>query len=330
MILFLVVLALILNQSVSAQHTLIDVSVSANSGEALRIDNSSGTHAPYLTLYRNGLFRGFLQAASDKFEIGSSNSMPMVFTLNGSEMMRVHSNGNIGIGMTTPTTGRLVVNTPDNTIHGIHVIATNFVGSEETSERPFAAIYGQNQATNNKGAGLFGLHSGLGSGVFGYSANGKGISGNSAAGIGVFGYTYQGVAVSGQAEDGIGVRGESGSSSFPGILAINSSNQLLSKALEIKGGYMKSSGEIRTAFRTESLSVSLAIISLSYYGQSGNGGQEASDILIVTPNHTDNSAAIPQFHTKWNTSTNRWEIHKSAGALNFPIGTTFNILIIKQ
>lgn len=163
--------------SLKAQHTLIDVPVSANSGEALRIDNSSRVHSPYLTLYRNGAFRGFLQAAVDKFEIGTSNSIPLTLTVNGTEHFRLNSLGIVSIG-TLGVAAKLNVASSLGSVAAIEGKISNTTGSGIVG-----AITAINESMDANGVGLYASHAGSGAAVYAFSTSGIGLRGSGNVGV---------------------------------------------------------------------------------------------------------------------------------------------------
>lgn len=140
---------------------------------------------------------------------------------------------------------------------------------------------------------------GGGIGVIGeHMSNGWGIYGTSSGttGIGVYG-------------DGpVGVKAES--------IVTNG------VAIELDG-YMKVSGSKKTAFKTSPLVSAASNITLSY------GGAASTDIILVTPVST--STTMPGWALIW-TSPNwvLWNASDDAIPSNFPAGTSFNILVIKQ
>ncbi|MFA6150630.1 MAG: hypothetical protein WC716_04860 [Chitinophagaceae bacterium] len=141
--------------------------------------------------------------------------------------------------------------------------------------------------------------SGGGVGVIGeHITNGWGVYGTAGGttGIGVYG-------------DGpVGVKAESIASN--GI------------AIELDG-FMKVSGSKKTAFKTTPLVSAASNITLSY------GGASSTDIVLVTPVST--STTMPSWALIW-TSPNwvLWNASDDAIPSNFPAGTSFNILVIKQ
>lgn len=152
------------------------------------------------------------------------------------------------------------------------------------------AIYGGNNATTGGGVGVIGEHSTNGWGVYG-SAGGT-------TGIGVYG-------------DGpVGVKAES----------------IVTNGIAIElDGFMKVSGSKKTAFKTTALVSAASNITLSY------GGASSTDIILVTP--VSSSYTMPSWVLLWNTSTSAWQIWNAsddAVPSNFPAGTSFNILVIKQ
>lgn len=93
-------------------------------------------------------------------------------------------------------------------------------------------------------------------------------------------------------------------------------------AIELDG-YMKVSGSKKTAFKTTALVSPASSITLSY------GGASSTDIVLVTPVST--STTMPSWALIW-TSPNwvLWNASDDAIPSNFPAGTSFNVLVIKQ
>jgi hypothetical protein len=88
-------------------------------------------------------------------------------------------------------------------------------------------------------------------------------------------------------------------------------------------GYLKVSGT-KTAFKTPALVSPAAIVTLSY------GGAAATDILMVTPVN-GSTTTMPSWALYWTGSA--WQILNMSDdgiPSNFPAGTSFNILVIKQ
>jgi hypothetical protein len=86
-----------------------------------------------------------------------------------------------------------------------------------------AAVRGQNGSTNARGYGVWGSQNGTGTGVYGYTPGGKGVSGNSLNGIGVAG-SHTGTS----ANSAAGVQGQSAGSNGTGV-----------KGVATSGGYAK-------------------------------------------------------------------------------------------
>jgi hypothetical protein len=91
-------------------------------------------------------------------------------------------------------------------------------------------------------------------------------------------------------------------------------------------GYLKvGMGSTKTAYKTSPLTVAASNITLTY------GAAASTDIVMVTPATTSTSAILPSWVLIW-TSPN-WIIYNASddgSPSNFPAGTSFNILVIKQ
>lgn len=154
-----------------------------------------------------------------------------------------------------------------------------------------SAIKGMNNATGTTGIGVTGEQAGNGWGVYGRASG--------TSGIGVLG---------------------SGST---GVLARSSVSNGVSINLD---GFMKVSGT-KTAFQTTALVAAATVIDVSY------GGAASTDILILTPYSTGTSTTLPGYVLIWNTTSSKWQIWNASDdgvPSNFPVGTGFNVMVIKQ
>jgi len=139
---------------------------------------------------------------------------------------------------------------------------------------------------------------GSGIGVTGeQDGNGWGVYGrtNGTGGIGVFGNAATGVRARSSVTNGISIELD---------------------------GFMKVSGT-KTAYKTTALAASASNITLSY------GGAASTDMIFVTPINT--STTMPGWSLIWSGSAwQLWCASDDGIPSNFPAGTSFNVLIIKQ
>ena len=206
-----------------------------------------------------------------------------------------YTSGNVNIGITAPTgTSSLNIEKSTSTDHVMSVMQTGNSGGASK-----AAIYGHNNATGTSGVGVIGNHLTDGTGVVGR------VGGN---GTGIFG-TAGGV-------NGTGVYANGATA----VRAISVGSTGVSIELD---GFMKVSGTKRTAFKTTPLVTATSNITLTY------AGAAATDMIFVTPVNT--STTMPSWSLIW-TSPNwvLWNASDDAIPSNFPAGTSFNVLIIKQ
>jgi hypothetical protein len=92
-------------------------------------------------------------------------------------------------------------------------------------------------------------------------------------------------------------------------------------AIELDG-FLKVSGT-KTAFKTSALAASASNITLSY------GGASSTDMVFVTP--VNSSTTMPSWSLIWSgTAWQLWNASDDGIPSNFPAGTSFNILVIKQ
>jgi len=96
-------------------------------------------------------------------------------------------------------------------------------------------------------------------------------------------------------------------------------------ALEVSGS-IKVSGPNRAAFQTTALAAAAAQIPIVY------NGAASTDILIVTPVVAGAPFTFPSYTLSWNGSNgfNIWNASDDGTPANFPVGTIFNVLVIKQ
>ncbi len=210
-----------------------------------------------------------------------------------------YSAGNVNIGTSSPTgTSSLNVEKATSADHVVSVTQTGTTGGGFR-----AAIYGKNNSTTGSGIGVYGRQAG----------NGWGVHGNTiGAGIGVFG--------SSDGSGGVGVYGQG----TTGVKAATNATGGIAIDLE---GFIKVSGASlsRTAYKTTPLAAAAGNITLSY------SGAASTDIVFVTPVYNSTSSIMPSWELIW-TSPN-WIIYNASDdgfPSNFPAGTSFNILVIKQ
>lgn len=206
-----------------------------------------------------------------------------------------YTSGNVNIGIAAPTgTSTLNIEKSTSTDHVMSVMQTGNSGGSSK-----AAIYGHNNATGSSGAGIIGHHLTDGTGVVGRVGG---------SGIGVFA-TAGGV-------NGTGVYANGATA----VKAISVGTTGISIELD---GFMKVSGTKKTAFKTTPLVAPTSNITLTY------AGAAATDMVFVTPVNT--STTMPSWSLIW-TSPNwvLWNASDDAIPSNFPAGTSFNVLIIKQ
>jgi hypothetical protein len=73
----------------------------------------NGASQSLIALSRAGIWSGYLAASSSATELASA-TLPLIFTVNGSERMRITSTGNVGIGITDPLTKIEIASTGEN------------------------------------------------------------------------------------------------------------------------------------------------------------------------------------------------------------------------
>jgi hypothetical protein len=176
--------------------------------------------------------------------LGTTSAQPLLIKTNNAERLRVLSNGNVGVGLTTPSARLHVKGTGTTGLRGeTSATTTNAAGvlGQITAALPdtFAAgVRGQiTTTTSTKGYGVYGSHGGGGTGVYGTGKTGvqgsgtTGVSGSGTTGVfgsgsttGVLGSGPTGVSGSGS-DTGVygsgryGVVGDASGSEVTGVLA---------------------------------------------------------------------------------------------------------------
>lgn len=185
-------------------------------------------------------------------------------------------------------------------------------------------------ATAGSGNGV--LSSSLsGSGVRGTSSSGAGVMGLSTSSDGVVGVSSAANGVKGTATTGTGVSGEASTTGLGvygsgkiGVWAQANEAQAPAIALQVTGA-VKATGSNKFAYRTGETTVAVGEFTLSH------GNQAATDIIMVTPVHTDNTrTAFPGYFLNW--SGTAWKIYNASDdgtPLLFPSGTSFNVIVIR-
>ncbi|MFZ1530489.1 MAG: tail fiber domain-containing protein [Ferruginibacter sp.] len=97
--------------------------------EAVRIEGPT----PYISMYDNGIYKGYLQCATDGLALGSTSTWPVNFYTNGFKRATILSNGNIGIGVETP-------------LSALHITAPTFDALRVQGPNPAIQMF--NGATN--------------------------------------------------------------------------------------------------------------------------------------------------------------------------------------
>jgi hypothetical protein len=185
------------------------------------------------------------------------------------------------------------------------------------------AAFFNNTNTNGIGVKSEGNHIG----VHGISNNGSGIHGYSTLGIGTSGASLSGFGVKGESETGSGGVFENNTNTNPTVKIKNITAG--GTALDVEGA-IKVSGTNPAAF------VITATAGNTTSGTPTSGGSlqipnttlanNANDILIVT--HAFGTYLNIPFGVIWNGSN--WLIYLEQLNSNVPIGTKFNVLVIKQ
>ncbi|MCU0468599.1 MAG: hypothetical protein MUF58_08360 [Arcicella sp.] len=169
--------------------------------------------------------------------------------------------------------------------------------------------------------------------------NHLGVHGVSNNGSGIYGYSTLGIGTSGASLSGFGVKGESGTGSG-GVFVNNTNTNPTVKienttsggtALDVNGA-IKVSGTNPAAFKITSTvgniingsPVQPSVIVIPNTTMANN----ATDILIVT--HAFGTYLNKPFGVFWNSTTNNWVIYLEELNTSMPVGTVFNVLVIKQ
>jgi hypothetical protein len=201
-------------------------------------------------------------------------------------------NSRVGIGTTTPGSQRKL-DVRGDTI-GVY------------AQAPATAIYGS--ATGN-GAGSGGLLP-PSSGVYGESQGTQNTAG-----------VYAVSANSGCTNcTGITGYAQNGNTAIRALASGTTST-----ALEVSGS-IKVSGANRAVFQTPALTTASAVVNVSYTGAA------STDILIVTPVNPNTPTTFPGYTVSWDgaSSFNIWTASDDGTPSNFPVGTRFNVLVVKQ
>ncbi|GAB3503466.1 tail fiber domain-containing protein [Emticicia fontis] len=110
------------------------------------------------------------------------------------------NNNFLNLQNTSTTTGSsgiyVAINSTQDATAAFQGRASNVSPTGQTS-----AVIGINESTNENGYGVYGIHKGGGSGIYGKADAGKGVVGYSEAGIGMYGISF------GSSENSIGVEG---------------------------------------------------------------------------------------------------------------------------
>lgn len=153
------------------------------------------------------------------------------------------------------------------------------------------------------------------------SSGGIGVEGTSTTSNGVAGTATTGTGVSGEASTtGLGVYG----SGKIGVWAQANEAQAPAIALQVTGA-VKATGSNKFAYRTSVSTVAVGEFTLSH------SNQASTDIIMVTPVHTSNSlTGFPGYFLHWTSS--EWKIYNASDdgtPILFPVGTSFNVIVIK-
>lgn len=204
--------------------------------------------------------------------------------------------GNVNIGTTSPT-GSGILNVEKSIAGSGSVLSVKQTNTASTSTD--ATLEVVNKATGYN-YGIRSIQEGTGWGLYAATtgaSSGIGVQGTS---IGTVGFGVY----------GLGATGVSAKSNVTNGIAIN------------LDGFMKVSGT-KTAFKTSALAASASNITLSY------GGAASTDMIFVTP--INSSTTMPSWSLIWSgTAWQIWNASDDGIPSNFPAGTSFNILVIKQ
>jgi hypothetical protein len=161
-------------------------------------------------------------AATGSDFIGTTNSVDFAVRTSNIERMRVASGGNVGIGTTSPTTGRLVVSYSNTDIYGIHVTM------------PGHAMYGDASGGAGRGVqgrggeyGIYGWHLTNTSRLGYIGSTNYGVYGQfDTQSYGILGTSYEGIVGYSNKTDGYGIKAEGGANAVGGIWAQGASGKL--------------------------------------------------------------------------------------------------------
>jgi len=213
---------------------------------------------------------------------------------NGASNSISYSSGNVNIGTNTPLTS--------GTLNVEQSIASGSVSevTQTNTNSNAIAFRARTLTTGFTGQAIHGQNSGGGYGIVGSTlgtTTGIGVHGTSSgnSGFGVYGLGATGVSARSNATNGIAI-------DLDGFIKVNGT---------------------KTAFKTTPLVSAVSNITLSY------GGASSTDMVFVTP--VNSSTTMPSWSLIW-TSPNwvLWNASDDAIPSNFPAGTSFNVLIIKQ
>lgn len=167
-------------------------------------------------------------------------------------------------------------------------------------------------------------------GVYGRAtANGAGSGGILPPASGIYGESTGNSNTAGV----YGVAANSGCTNCTGITGYAQNNNTAIRALAASvnttalevAGSIKVSGANRAAFQTTALAAAANSVTLSYAGASSN------DILIVTPVNNTAPLTFPGYVLQWGGSNwIIWNTSDDGSPASFPVGTVFNVLVIKQ
>lgn len=206
-----------------------------------------------------------------------------------------YTSGNVNIGTATPS-GTSPLNVEKSLTSGNVMSVTQ----SNTATGTGGPVFVRNSTT----------------GLTGYAIRAE----NSGGGFGIQGSTFG-------ATSGIGVQGHSTGNSGFGVYGLGavgvSARSSITNGIAIDlDGYIRVNGT-KTAFKTPAIVAPSSNITLSYTGAA------STDMVFVTPVNT--STVMPSWSLIW-TSPNwvLWNASDDAIPSNFPAGTSFNVLIIKQ
>jgi hypothetical protein len=158
----------------------------------------------------------------------------------GNRSVTLDTAGNVGIGIDTPTLGKLhVVGTGDHGVYGFSVVRAGIFGESQlfngvsglSHSGMSSGVYGTNDASGvlGSGTGVRGVSTN-GAGVRGTSTSSDGVAGDSTSGSGVYGesaasqtLTSSGVYGKSTGSGGIGVIGEANVDNAVGVFGVSTS-----------------------------------------------------------------------------------------------------------